>query len=384
MLWSQRPLPLPVEGRAEMSFTKLRPGVAWIAAVTVVLAAGATVLLTHPLARRDHRTTQSSFTPPITSPTSVLSPTPTVTAHPRPSPTATPTPTATPPQSATPSQAPSAAASPTPHIMVIMEENKGYSATLGSCPPNSSPDPYLCSLASAYASGTAWYGVEHPSQPNYVDIASGGNQGCTSDFCAPASAYSAPDLGGQLSSAGIPWTAYMESMPSACYTGNQSGEYVLKHNPFVVFQADMPPNACHIQPYPGATGLVSALDAAGAPDFVWITPNLQDDMHDGTIKQADQWLQANLAPVLTSSWFSADGTVIITMDEGSGDSGCCGGAAGGQIPMVVISSQTKGKGNFATPGDHYGTLRTIEEAYGLPLLGAASNPANGDLRGLLG
>ncbi len=379
MLWSHRPLPLPVEGRAEMSLTKLRPGVAWIAAVTVVLAAGATVLLTHPLARQDHRKTQRSFTPPITSPTSVLSPTSTVTAQPRPSPTATPTPTATPPRSATPSPAPS----PTPHIMVIMEENQGYSATLGSCGAGS-PDPYLCSLASAYASGTAWYGVTHPSEPNYVAIDSGSTQGCTSDSCVGPPWYSATDLGGQLSSAHIPWTAYMESMPSACYQGDSSGNYVLKHDPFLVFQDNLPPNSCHVLPYPGAIGLMSALSAPGAPDFVWITPNLQDDMHDGTIQQADQWLRANLAPVLTSSWFSADATVIITMDEGSGDSGCCGGAAGGQIPMVVISSQAKGKGNFASPGDHYGTLRTIEEAYGLPLLGAASNPANGDLRGLLG
>ena len=39
-----------------------------------------------------------------------------------------------------------------PHIMVIMEENKGYSATLGSC----SADPYLCSLATSYASPNNW------------------------------------------------------------------------------------------------------------------------------------------------------------------------------------------------------------------------------------
>jgi hypothetical protein len=307
-------------------------------------------------------------------PISTVSPTPTPTTTPSPTPTPIPTPTPTP----TPTSSPSP-----PHVMVIMEENQGYAATLGSC-GSGSPDPYLCSLASTYASATAWYGVEHPSQPNYVDIVSGGNQGCTSDFCVPASAYSVPDLGAQLSSAGIPWTAYMESMPSACYAGNQSGEYVLKHNPFVVFQADMPPNVCHIQPYPGATGLVSALDAAGAPDFVWITPNLMDDMHDGTIQQGDQWLQANLAGVLTSPWFQDNGTVIITMDEGTDDSGCCGVASGGQIPMVVISSNSSGRGNIALTGDHFGTLRSIEEAYGLSLLGAAANSANGDVSSLFG
>lgn len=269
--------------------------------------------------------------------------------------------------------------------MVIMEENQGYAATLGSC-GSGSPDPYLCSLASTYASANNWYGVEHPSQPNYVDIVSGADQGCTSDYCVPASTYSTQDLGGQLSSAGIPWTAYMESMPSACYTGDQSGNYVLKHNPFVVFQDDMTPNACHIQLYPVASALVSALDAGSAPDFVWITPNLIDDMHNGPnpIQQGDQWLKVNLPSVLSSSWFQANGTVIITMDEGPDSSGCCGVPGGGQIPMVVISSHALGKRSIALTGDHYGTLRTIEKAYRLPFLGAAANPANGDLSSLLG
>jgi len=38
----------------------------------------------------------------------------------------------------------------------------------------------------------------------------------------------------------------------------------------------------------------------------------------------------------------------------------------------------------ALTGNHYGDLRTIEKAYGLPLLGAASNSANGDLSSLFG
>ncbi len=355
-----------------MSLARLRPGVAWAAMVTVLLVAGATLLLTHPAAKRAPRKPESSpavpSSSPIPTPSPQPSPTSTVTARPEPTATSTPT----------------APATSTPHIMVIMEENQGYSATLGSC-GSGSPDPYLCSLASQYASATQWFGVTHPSQPNYVAIASGSTQGCTSDSCVGAGGYSTTDLGGQLSSAHIPWTAYMEDMPSPCYTGDSAGNYVLKHNPFIVFQDNLQPGACHILPYPGAAGLVAALAAGTAPDFVWITPNLNDDMHDGTIQQADQWLQANLPGVLASSWFRANGTVLITMDEGTDNSGCCGGAAaGGQVPMVVISSNARGKGNFATPGDHYGTLRTIEEAFGLSSLGAAANSGNGDLRYLLG
>ena len=271
-----------------------------------------------------------------------------------------------------------------PHIMVIMEENQGYAATQTGCGTNNS---YFCSLASKYTSSDAWYGVSHPSQPNYTAFASGSTQGCTSDGCVGAGAYSVEDLGGQLTAKGIPWTAYMESMPSACYTGSSSGEYVLKHNPFALFSDNLPPNACNILPYPGATSMVSTLDGASAPDFVWITPNLIDDMHDGTVADGNTWLENNLAPVLTSTWFTGfNSTVIVTEDENdSSPSGsCCGDAAGGQIPMIVISSNAVGGGTTSIIGDHYGTLRTIEEAYGLSLLGGASNSANGDLTSLFG
>jgi len=278
--------------------------------------------------------------------------------------------------------------------MVIMEENSGYAATLGACGPGS-PDPYLCSLAASDASVSSWYGVQHPSQPNYVDIASGADQGCTTDGCAGAGAYSTQDLGGQLSAAGIPWVAWMESMPSACYTGyshgsDATGEYALKHNPFSVFADNLPPNTCHVQPYPGAAAMVGALDGADPPAFVWITPNLCDDGHDdcgpGNIEQMDQWLSANLPGVLSSPWFQERGTVIVTMDENDDQpsGSCCGDAAGGHIPEVVISARSAGRGAVALVGDHFGTLRSIEEAYSLPLLGAASDPANGDLSSLFG
>lgn len=265
-----------------------------------------------------------------------------------------------------------------------MEENKGYSNTLGTC----SADPYLCSLAATYTSQTAWYGISHPSEPNYVAMASGGIQGCTTDTSCAANSLSQTDLGGQLTAANIPWVGYMESMPSACYTGGGSGGYALKHNPFGFFKGNYT-GTCRILPYPGAGAMLSTLNGPGAPDFVWITPNLTNDMHSGTVQQGDAWLQANLAPVLSSPWFTNyPSTVIVTMDEGDGSANagtcCLGSGSGGHIPMVVISSHSLGKGNITTAGDLYGTLRSIEEAFGLALLGNAGNPVNGDLLSMFG
>jgi hypothetical protein len=223
-----------------------------------------------------------------------------------------------------------------PHILVIMEESQSYAGTLGTCGAGA-PDPYWCSLASEYASMTNWSGIEEPySLPNYLAITGGSTQGCTNNSCLPDS-FTSRDLGGQLTAAAIPWTAYMESMPTACDTdlthGADPTEYVRRHDPWVYYQDDMPPNACNVRPYPGVSSMVTTLDSTSAPDFVWITPNLCDD---------------------------------------------------GTIPLTVISANAQGHGNVATVGNHFGTLRTIQEAYGLPLLAAAADPANGDLSALLG
>ena len=249
-----------------------------------------------------------------------------------------------------------------------MLENKGYGATLGSC----SADPYLCSLASRYATATAWYAVSHPSLPNYLAVTSGSTQGCSSDGCPTG--IGARDLGGQLTAAGIPWVAYMESMPAPCDSIAASGPYTRVHNPFVYYTDNA--SHCHDVPYPGSGSLVASLDGATPPDFVWISPDLNDDMHDGSVQQGDAWLKGNLAPVLASSWFTGgNATVIVTMDENDRQSG----AAGGQVPFVVISNRAMGVGAVTTTGNLYGTLRSIEEVYGITPLGGAQSPSNGDI-----
>lgn len=272
-----------------------------------------------------------------------------------------------------------------PHVMVIVEENRGYAATLGAC----AADPYLCSLAAGYASLTSWYGITHPSAPNYLALDSGTTHGVSSD-CTPdgggCGPFQAPDLGGELSSAGIPWVAYMEGMPSPCDRVGDAGGYAEKHNPFLYFSANRGA-ACaqHVLPYPGAQAMSVALGSSAPPDFVWVTPNLADDMHDGSVAQGDAWLRTNLPAILASAWFANHGTVIITMDENDAapTGSCCGNAAGGRVPMIVISAHARGRGQIATPGDHFSTLRTIEGAFALPLLGNAATAAS-DLSALLG
>jgi phosphatidylinositol-3-phosphatase len=273
--------------------------------------------------------------------------------------------------------------------MVVMDENEEYSGIIGN--PSA---PYLNSLAAQYTSASNWYSVEHISGADYRDLISGydSQPGTT------------PTLVDELNHAGIPWKGYMESMPSNCYTGSASTDntYDAHHNPFHTY-----PNYksyCNnlategVVPYPGVSSMVSTLDSASPPDFVWLTPNTCDDMHaDGLpgtpcpqfkygsqalITQGDTWLHDNLGPVIASPWFAADGIIIITWDEGNSNLGLPGGTApdnGGHIATLVISSNPANHGVVYTGGgDHFGTLRAIEEAYGVPLLGHSAGTATSD------
>jgi len=56
---------------------------------------------------------------------------------------------------------------------------------------------------------------------------------------------------------------------------------------------------------------------------------------------------------------------------------------GGRIPTIVAGPGVVRGRTLASTVTHYGVLRTIEDTFGLAHLGAAADPRNGSLRGLL-
>ena len=169
------------------------------------------------------------------------------------------------------------------HVFVIMLENHSKNSVIGD-----PAAPTITSLANTYAVASQYYGVTHPSEPNYVAAISGSNWFVNDDN--PANRFDHTNLVDQLESAGKTWGAYMESMPSAGYLGNNypdaaalppSGAqlYVSKHNPFVLFSdiRNNPRRLANDKPY---TALQHDLDHH-APDFVFIVPNQCHDMHGG-------------------------------------------------------------------------------------------------------
>jgi acid phosphatase len=257
-----------------------------------------------------------------------------------------------------------------PHIMVIVEENQGPGSVIGD--PTA---PYINSLAGTYASATNWFGVQLNSINDYLELVSGSNQGWPTTGQPPVGSFAAPTVVDELAAKGIGSKAYMEDMPSACYTGGNVAGYMNQHNPFVWFSSP-----CNNRVVPFAGNFVSDLNQGTMPPFSFVVPNRYDDMHDGTVSQGDDWLHTNLPTVLASSWYANGGVVIVTWDEGGGGGGW-NGTTGGQVPTLVIAAGAHGA--YTAGGNHYGTLRAIEEAYGVGLLGNSADAANGDLTGAI-
>lgn len=237
------------------------------------------------------------------------------------------------------------------HVIVVMEENHAYSQIIGS--PEA---PYINTLASEGASFTQSYAITHPSQPNYLALFSGSTQGVTSDSCPHE--FSAANLGSELIASGKSFTGFSEGLPSVGSEVCTSGEYARKHSPWTDF-SDVPSK--DNQPFSKIP-----TDFADLPTITWVIPNLDDDMHDGTIQQADSWLQTHLQDYVT--WAKKNNSLlIVTWDEDDDTSV-------NKIPTIFVGPMVK-PGKYSAKITHYNVLRTLEAMYGLPYVGKSSSVA---------
>lgn len=280
---------------------------------------------------------------------------------------------ASPPPAATPRPTASTGVPAFSHVFEIVMENHEYGSIIGS-----SAAPYINSLAANYGVATNYYAASHPSLPNYLALTAGSTFGVTSDC---TSCYvNAANVADEIEASGRSWKAYMEDMPSPCYLGASYNNYAMKHNPFVYFD-DIRNNparcAAHVVPF---TEFSRDMSSGNVPNFAWITPNLCNDMHDCSVSTGDTWLRSVVPQITGSAAFRNGGVLFITWDEGSSNAGCCGDSAGGQVATLVISPRSIAGYRSRVAENHYGLLRTIEDAFRLPHLNAAAWSANGPLR----
>jgi phosphatidylinositol-3-phosphatase len=254
-----------------------------------------------------------------------------------------------------------AAAVPTPaHVVVVVEENRSQTTIIG----NKSA-PFINQLAAGGAMMTQSFAETHPSEPNYYALFAG-NTLVTDNVC-PVNAGSTPNLGSELLSAGYTFVGFAESLPAVGSPACSAGKYARKHVPWVSFGN-----------IPGSYSLpFSAFPAppnyGSLPTVSFVIPNLDNDMHDGSIAAGDAWLYQNLSQY--AAWARANNSLLIlTWDEDDN-------AARNQIPTVIYGANVR-PGSYSEPISHYNVLSTLEQMYGLPKLGYATRaPAITDIWG---
>jgi phosphatidylinositol-3-phosphatase len=239
------------------------------------------------------------------------------------------------------------------HTVILILENHSYSEIAGN---TSAPyinsilnDPHTAVMAQSFA-------LTHPSQPNYLMLFSGSNQGVTDDNVPSNLPFTAPNLGASLLQNAYTFIAYSETLPSVGYTGATSGAYARKHCPWVNWQGT------------GTNGIPAALnvpftyfptDFNMLPNLSFVIPNLNDDMHDGTIAEGDSWIQNNLDSYI--QWGKKNNSLfILTFDEDDN-------SQSNQILTSITGEYIRG-GIYNQQITHYNVLRTIEDLYKLPLI----------------
>jgi acid phosphatase len=248
-----------------------------------------------------------------------------------------------------------AAAVPTPaHVVIVVEENRSQANVIGN---NSAP--YINQLAGGGAMMSQSFAEVHPSEPNYFALFAGSTFGLTQNTC-PVNAGNTPNLGAQLLSAGRTFMGFAESLPAVGSTVCSAGKYARKHVPWVSFTNIPPGYSVPFSVFPPPS---APQGYAGLPTVSLVIPNLDNDMHDGSVAQGDAWLQQNLSAYAT--WAKANNSLLIlTWDEDDNTSR-------NQIPTVFYGAGVK-TGTYDQPISHYNVLSTLEEMYGLPKLGLAA------------
>ncbi|SRR5579875_98701 len=235
------------------------------------------------------------------------------------------------------------------HVVVIVEENK----SLGQIVANRKA-PYLNTLIHGGALFVNAHAVTHPSQPNYFALFAGLLDTNGDDCPAAGVPAEAPNLGSEVIAAHRTFAGYAESLPYAGYSGCAYDDYARKHAPWVQFsnipRRDNRPFSA-LKPYDEL------------PAVAMIVPNLENDMHSGSIARGDVWLKRNLGPLFSWGWHHRT-LFVITWDEGGSFD------LTNHIPTIFYGPMVK-PGRYPEVIDHYAVLRTIEDIFHLRATGRA-------------
>ncbi len=227
------------------------------------------------------------------------------------------------------------------HVVVVVMENHSAADISGN-----GEAPYINALAARGALFTRSFAVAHPSEPNYLALFSGSTQGVTSDACPLT--LTGTNLAAELAQAGGTSAGYSEGLPAVGDPVCSSGTYARKHAPWVNFPSL--PATVH-QPF---TAFPS--DFAALPTVSFVIPDLDHDMHDGSVATGDTWLAEQLRPYAT--WAEGHNSMLVlTFDEDDR-------SRDNQITTIIVGAHVRA-GRYDEHLDHYRLLATLKALAGL-------------------
>lgn len=249
------------------------------------------------------------------------------------------------------------------HVVVVVEENRSQSDVIGN-----PAAPFINALADGGAMMSASFAETHPSEPNYFALFAG-NPLVNANVC-PFDAGDTANLGAQLLAAGHSFMGFAEDLPSVGSPVCTAGKYARKHVPWASFSNIPPLYSVPFSSFPSGSNPKAY---NGLPTVSFVIPNLDNDMHDGSVRRGDDWLKEHLSGY--ARWAKDNNSLLIlTWDEDDN-------TPRNQIPTVFYGAGVK-PGVYDRPISHYNVLSTIEEMYGLSKIGlAARAPAITDIWG---
>ncbi len=263
------------------------------------------------------------------------------------------------------------------HVWVINEENHGYEDIVGN--PQM---PYYNQLIAQYGLATQFYSDQHSSLPALMWFVAGAAIEPNNDTVSCN--HTEDNVVRELLKRGYTWKSYQENLPYAGFQGLYSPDnlYYRRHNPLIDFSDVCPGTGQDTNSVPFAQ-MATDFAQGNVVNYAWITPDVNDDAHNGTIQEADQWLEANVPNILARPEFSpgGDGILFIVWDESDlgSDNRCSATVSqgcGGRTATLVIGPQVKPGYQSTTTYHNENVLATVCAAMGLsPCPGAAQNAA---------
>jgi hypothetical protein len=254
------------------------------------------------------------------------------------------------------------------HVFLVVEENHNYADVVTD--PSA---PYLNSLANQYGLAANYFANAHPSIPNYFMLTTGQNLTLVDAVTPDLFPVSEDNVIRQLIAAGKTWKSYAEDLPAIGYSGGDSGNYAVRHNP-LAYMTDVQNDSAQKQNLVPFTHFSVDLSTANLPDYSFIVPNLCNDGHSCPLTTADNWLKTNLDPLIQSTLFQKDGLLVIVFDEADLTDFTAGG---GHVAAVIVSPLAKRGYKSIAFYQHQSVLRLMLEGLGVTKLPgeAATAPA---------